>query len=401
MLSSIGNLSPYDSLCVRLCLCSRFSFVCNRLIVFLVVIAVDLLMSVSARGVDVVQKHTHASRASGAEVRQFDTDQLQHLYDYQNAQLKLIESDVKLAQNYLVALNIHGGGFSDWTWFTCAHIYFHLPTFPSNTLYFSNHSAVGYLREELAFMDWDKHRHFFTNFSNTQPREESEETIMFLQFPKVVNPPIQDFDFTCDAAVWMDLVKPSASVAAKVEEYLRPNEYRLVGVHIRSYWLLVHDTYIYNKNKIRAQDFLDCALSLHKNDEFKNITQTCPHRHKNNVSENTCSSSNLPIRYFIASDSTAITQEWLAKVPNTIAHVGPIVHTGGRGGNESEEAYFKVFVDYFVLKAADFIIQTHGSSWVRLTEYAKVPTLDLVRRPEWCDRLSDTYTMHTFDSDVP
>merc|ERR1712187_315328 len=113
---------------------------------------------------------------------------------------------------------------------------------------------------------------------------------------------------------------------------------------------------------IQAQDFLDCALSI-----------------RNNVS------TSKPIRYFVASDSWSITEEWMAKVPGAFGYAGPVVHTGslaqeqGVAGNmaslaEAEEAMLKVFVDYFVLMRADFVIQTHGSSWRWISEHGGVPT---------------------------
>lgn len=181
-------------------------------------------------------------------------------------------------------------------------------------------------------------------------------------------------------------MQPSARVRERVEGYLSTDRF-LVGLHIRSYWLKVHDVHIYNKFHIQAQDFLDCALSV-----------------RNNMT------TSKPIRYFVASDSWAITEEWMAKVPGAMGYPGPVIHTGRRGQRgedssftsplEADEAILKVFVDYFVLMRADFVIQTHGSSWKWMSEYGNVPTLDLEQRPVWCDDHSGRYAMYTHDADI-
>merc|ERR1712129_59162 len=179
------------------------------------------------------------------------------------------------------------------------------------------------------------------------------------------------------------------SVAEKLEEYLRDNIF-LVGVHIRSVFL---------KRSARrtargaraweasAQDFLDCALSLHR------YVYT-----------------SKPVRYYLATDSEKIAEEWLATVPNSTEFVGPVMHSGDLKGRDGlkmnsavreQQALYKVMVDFFVMLQADFAFHTFHSMWstidvqLRSNSNRSGSALQLQTRPPWCDDHSASYTVHT------
>merc|ERR1712176_26279 len=116
---------------------------------------------------------------------------------------------------------------------------------------------------------------------------------MVVQFPHVRYQPPEDWvwQWECKPSLWREIIQPSVRVAEVVKQYVNDSWF-LVGIHIRSYWLKVHDAHLNNRFNIQAQDFLDCALSI---------------RNEINTSK--------AIRYYIASDSTQIAEEMM-RIPN-------------------------------------------------------------------------------------
>ena len=330
-----------------------------------------------------------------ADARVFNTDALERFRKHQLHHLHLIQQDPKVAVYYIIQFDVCDRGLSDCFDFMCGRLS-HTREFPKKLLYFTNHSSLPFLSKDLSFMDWGRYGHLFHDFSRSV--KEPWEDHMILQYPTVVYKAIPYGDWICDPSVWKDLMQPSAEVAEKVDQYIREDQF-LVGIHIRSYWLLEHEPRFNNVFGIRAQDFLDCALSI---------------RNRLTVSK--------PVRYFLATDSRTIAEERIESVPNMTEHTGPVIHTGTMVNRDERPlscsvaeqlALLKVFVDFFVMLRVDFPIHTHGSSWSRMIKYANGISphdegttndspqgLDMEQRPPWCDDHSLDHAVQTHKSDI-